>query len=170
MTRTNPLEGTTIRLTLTVDGQDRSADVDSRSLLVEALRDGFGATAPKVGCSTGDCGACTSQVDGRITKTCLRLAVSAEGSQVVTTQGLAADGELSFVQEAFWDEQAFQCGYCLSGMIFAATELLAKDPEPSDDDIRWALSGNLCRCTGYEAIVAAVRTAAVRQREHSQRH
>jgi carbon-monoxide dehydrogenase small subunit len=169
MTGTNPVEGTTTRLTLTVDGEHRSADVDSRSLLVEALRDGFGVTAPKVGCATGDCGACTSRVDGAITKTCLRLAVSAEGSEVVTTQGLAEDGELNFVQEAFWAEQAFQCGYCLSGMIFAATELLAKDPDPSDDDIRWALSGNLCRCTGYEAIVAAVRTAAVRQREHRQR-
>jgi aerobic-type carbon monoxide dehydrogenase small subunit (CoxS/CutS family) len=169
MTDRKPLEGTTVRLTMTVDGQARSADVDSRSLLVEALRDGFGVTAPKVGCATGDCGACTSQVDGHITKTCLRLAVSAEGSQVVTTQGLAEDGGLNFVQEAFWDEQAFQCGYCLSGMIFAATDLLAKQPDPSDDEIRWALSGNLCRCTGYEAIVAAVRTAAARQREHRQR-
>jgi aerobic-type carbon monoxide dehydrogenase small subunit (CoxS/CutS family) len=169
MTGTEPLAGTRTRLSLTVDGQERSADVDPRSLLVEALRDEFGVTAPKVGCATGDCGACTSQVDGLITKTCLRLAVSAEGSQVVTTQGLAEDGLLHLVQEAFWAEQAFQCGYCLSGMIFAATDLLARDPDPSDDEIRWALSGNLCRCTGYEAIVAAVRTAAARQRERPQR-
>ncbi|GAB3201443.1 (2Fe-2S)-binding protein [Nocardioides hungaricus] len=162
-------ESTSTRLSLNLDGAERTADVDPRSLLVEALRDDFGVTAPKVGCATGDCGACTSRVDGQITKTCLRLAVSAEGSQIVTTHGLAQDGELDVVQQAFWDEQAFQCGFCLSGMIFAASELLAENPHPSDEDIRWAISGNLCRCTGYEAIVAAVRTAAARQREIPER-
>jgi aerobic-type carbon monoxide dehydrogenase small subunit (CoxS/CutS family) len=153
---------TLVPLTLTIDGVPRTEAVDRRSLLVEALRDDFGATAPKTGCATGDCGACTCRVDGAVVKTCLQLAVAAQGSDITTIRGLAPRGELGPVQQAFWDEQAFQCGFCLSGMVLAAEDLLSRNPEPTDEEIRWAISGNLCRCTGYETIVAAVRTAAER--------
>lgn len=143
---------------MTINGEPRSAEVDGRMLLVDALRDAFGVTGPKIGCLTGDCGACTVTVDGRIVKSCLRLAVSAQDAEVRTLEGLTRDGELSPLQEAFWDNNGFQCGYCLSGMLFAAEDLLARTPDPSDAEIRAAISGNLCRCTGYDAIVAAVRS------------
>jgi aerobic-type carbon monoxide dehydrogenase small subunit (CoxS/CutS family) len=149
----------TTSLNLTIDGAARTAEIDPRMLLVEALRDGFDVTGPKVGCATGDCGACTVSLNGEITKSCLELAVAADGAEITTIEGLA-DGELSPVQQAFWDEYAFQCGFCLSGMLFAAHDLLARNPRPTDDEIRWAISGNLCRCTGYENIVSAVRAAA----------
>ena len=153
-----------VMLSLTVDGVPRTAEVDSRSLLVEALREDFGVTGPKIGCATGDCGACTCLKDGALVKSCLELAVAAEGSEITTIGGLAEEGELSTVQQAFWDEQAFQCGFCLSGMVLAAEDLLRRNPSPTDEEIRWACSGNLCRCTGYEPIIAAVRTAATRLR------
>jgi carbon-monoxide dehydrogenase small subunit len=129
-------------------------------LLVEALRDAFGVTGPKIGCLTGDCGACTVSMDAAIVKSCLKLAAAAEGSEIVTIEGLAPGEELTPLQHAFWDEHAFQCGYCLSGMLFAAEDLLSRNPTPTDEEIRAAIDGNLCRCTGYESIVAAVRTAA----------
>jgi aerobic-type carbon monoxide dehydrogenase small subunit (CoxS/CutS family) len=147
-------------LTLTINGAQRTAEIDTRLLLVEALRECFGTRGPKVGCATGDCGACTVSVDGQITKSCLRLAVSAEGCEVLTLEGLAGPDGLSPLQEAFWDQHGFQCGFCLSGMLFAARELLERNPAPSDTEIRAAISGNLCRCTGYEGIVASVRSAA----------
>ncbi|MCW3007936.1 MAG: carbon monoxide dehydrogenase small chain [Solirubrobacterales bacterium] len=153
---------TTIRVELTLDGVARTAEVPSGALLVEALREDFGTTGPKLGCATGDCGACTVRRDGEIVKSCLELAAGAQGCEIVTIEGLADGDELSPVQQAFWDEQAFQCGFCLSGMVFAAEDLLRSNPRPTDDEIRWAISGNLCRCTGYEAIVEAVRTAARR--------
>ena len=145
---------------LTLNGERRSAEVDPRMLLVEALRDAFGARGPKIGCLTGDCGACTVRVDGRIVKSCLQMAVAHDGAEVQTLEGLAEDGALSELQEAFWDAHAFQCGYCLSGMLFAAGDLLERTPSPSDEQIREAISGNLCRCTGYDPIVAAIRSVA----------
>jgi carbon-monoxide dehydrogenase small subunit len=145
---------------LTLNGERRTAEVDPRMLLVEALRDAFGARGPKIGCLTGDCGACTVRVDGRIVKSCLQMAVAHDGADVQTLEGLAEDGALTELQEAFWDEHAFQCGYCLSGMLFAAGDLLDRTPSPSDEEIREAISGNLCRCTGYDPIVAAIRAVA----------
>jgi aerobic-type carbon monoxide dehydrogenase small subunit (CoxS/CutS family) len=145
---------------LRLNGELRTAEVDPRMLLVEALRDAFGAHGPKIGCLTGDCGACTVRVDGAIVKSCLRLAVSADGAEVQTLEGLAGDGGLSELQHAFWDAHAFQCGYCLSGMLFAAGDLLERTASPTDREIRDAISGNLCRCTGYDPIVAAIRSVA----------
>jgi aerobic-type carbon monoxide dehydrogenase small subunit (CoxS/CutS family) len=146
-----------IELTLTLNGTERTADVDPRMLLVEALRESFGVTGPKVGCATGDCGACTVSADGAIVKSCLTLAAAAQGAHVTTIEGLGADGALTDLQQAFWDEYAFQCGFCLSGMLFAAQDLLDRNPHPTDAEIRTAISGNLCRCTGYDNIVSAVR-------------
>lgn len=148
-----------MELSITLNGTPRTSDVDARTLLVEALRDSFGTLGPKVGCATGDCGACTVRLDGHIVKSCLKLAVAAQGAEVTTIEGLASDDGLSRVQQAFWDSYAFQCGFCLSGMLFAAEDLLASNPSPSDEEIRSAIGGNLCRCTGYENIVAAVRAA-----------
>jgi aerobic-type carbon monoxide dehydrogenase small subunit (CoxS/CutS family) len=145
---------------LRLNGEQRAADVDPRMLLVEALRDAFGAHGPKIGCLTGDCGACTVRVDGAIVKSCLKLAVAAEGADVETLEGLADDGGLSALQQAFWDSHAFQCGYCLSGMLFAAGDLLERVESPTDAEIREAISGNLCRCTGYDPIVEAIRSVA----------
>jgi aerobic-type carbon monoxide dehydrogenase small subunit (CoxS/CutS family) len=145
-------------LSLTINGEPRTATVDPRQTLVEALREAFGVLGPKIGCATGDCGACTVEIDGRIVKSCLELAVASDGCEITTIEGLADNGELTPLQEAFWNENAFQCGYCLSGMLFAARDLLQRNPNPTDDEIRTAIGGNLCRCTGYESIVAAVRS------------
>jgi aerobic-type carbon monoxide dehydrogenase small subunit (CoxS/CutS family) len=145
---------------LRLNGEQRSADVDPRMLLVEALRDAFGARGPKIGCLTGDCGACTVRLDGTIVKSCLKLAVAADGAEVQTLEGLADDGGLGALQQAFWDAHAFQCGYCLSGMLFAAGDLLERVASPSDEEIREAISGNLCRCPGYDPIVEAIRSVA----------
>ncbi|ELS51058.1 (2Fe-2S)-binding protein [Streptomyces viridochromogenes] len=147
-------------VSITVNGVSHRIDVDVRLLLVEALREVLGLAGPKVGCRTGDCGACTVSVDGRAKKSCLSLAVAADGSDVTTLDGLADGDEPHPLQRAFCEEYAFQCGYCLSGMLFAARELLAVTPDPSDDEIGVALRGNLCRCTGYQNIVRAVRSAA----------
>jgi carbon-monoxide dehydrogenase small subunit len=149
-----------MELTLTLNGERRSASVDPRLVLADALRDGFGAVGLKMGCGTGDCGACTVRMDGRIVKSCLKLAVAAEGAEIQTLEGLAPDGELTRLQQAFWDEYAFQCGYCLSGMLFAAEDLLERTQSPTDGEIREAISGNLCRCTGYDTIVSAIRAVA----------
>ncbi|MGY1692058.1 (2Fe-2S)-binding protein [Geodermatophilus sp. SYSU D01105] len=145
-----------VELTLTVDGRRHTAAVDPRSLLLDALRDDFGATAPKAGCRTGDCGACTVRVDGAIAKSCLRLAVAEDGADVDTIASMADGEELTPLQRAFWDANAFQCGFCLSGMLFAAEDLLERVAAPTEAEVREALSGNLCRCTGYDAIVDAV--------------
>jgi carbon-monoxide dehydrogenase small subunit len=149
-----------MKLELTVNGERRVADVDSRSLLVEAIRDGFDLTGTHIGCLTGDCGACTVEVNGKIVKSCLELAVSAQEADVVTIEGLTEDGELTALQQAFWDEYGFQCGYCLPGMLFAARDLLSVTPSPNEHEIRYAINGNLCRCTGYHRIVKAIAAAS----------
>jgi aerobic-type carbon monoxide dehydrogenase small subunit (CoxS/CutS family) len=149
-----------LRLEMTINGEAREETIDGRMLLVDALRDAFGVTGPKIGCLSGDCGACTVMLDGRIVKSCLKLAVAAQGAEVRTLEGLAVDSELSPLQEAFWDFLGFQCGFCLSGMLFAAEDLLARIPDPTEREIREAISGNLCRCTGYDSIVAAIQSVS----------
>jgi aerobic-type carbon monoxide dehydrogenase small subunit (CoxS/CutS family) len=148
------------RLTLHLNGTESSADVDARALLVDALRDGFGISGVRTGCANGDCGTCTAMVNGTARKTCLILAHQAEGAQVTTLEGLARDNALHPVQQAFAESYAFQCGFCLPGMIFSAIELLAQEEQPDEPRIRGVISGNLCRCTGYHNIVVGVRRAA----------
>jgi aerobic carbon-monoxide dehydrogenase small subunit len=152
----------TVAVRATINGEERAAEVDPRLLLVEAIRDVFGLKGTHIGCLTGDCGACTVVVDGRIAKSCLMLAASADGREIVTVEGLAQNGELHPIQQSFWDEYGFQCGYCLPGMMFSVKELLEANPSPDEAEIRHALQGNLCRCTGYQKIVQAVGTAAER--------
>lgn len=152
----------TITLNVTVNGEARSVDVDPRRLLVEAIREELDLPGTHIGCLTGDCGACTIERDGKITKSCLVLAASAEGSEITTIEGLSDNGELSPLQQAFWDEYGFQCGYCLPGMLFAAKDLLEQNAKPNEDEIRHAINGNLCRCTGYDTIVKSIAEAANR--------
>ena len=147
------------RINVTVDGVNYSDDVEPRMLLVHYLREVLGKTGTPVGCDTSNCGACTVLMDGRSVKSCAVLSVQADGADVTTIEGLA-DGELHPVQRAFHTEHALQCGYCTPGMILAATDLLRDNPHPTDQEIREGLEGNLCRCTGYENIVRAVRRAA----------
>ena len=148
-----------MRVNLTINGQPRSDDVEPRVLLVHYLRDVAGLTGTHVGCETSLCGACTVLLDGQSVKSCSVLAVQADGAEITTIQGLA-NGGLHPLQRAFHEEHALQCGYCTPGMIMAASDLLRDNPHPSDDEIREGLEGNLCRCTGYENIVRAVRRAA----------
>ena len=149
-------------ITLTVNGVARSHEVEPRMLLVHYLRDVRGLTGTHVGCETSICGACTVLLDGQSVKSCTVFAVQAEGCQVTTIEGMAASGQLHPVQEGFWEKHGLQCGYCTPGMIIAAAQLLARHPEPDDDEIRHGLEGNLCRCTGYQHIVKAVRAAAAK--------
>ncbi len=148
------------QITVTVDGVKYSDQVEPRLLLVHYLREVVGKTGTPVGCDTSNCGACTVLMDGQSVKSCSVLAVQADGSDVTTIEGLA-NGELHPVQRAFHEEHALQCGYCTPGMIMAATDLLRDNPHPTEDEIREGLEGNLCRCTGYENIVRAVKRAAV---------
>ena len=148
------------RITMTVDGATVSDDVAPRTLLVHYLRETLGKTGTVVGCDTSNCGACTVHLDGQSVKSCNVLAVQADGSEVTTIEGLASDGELHPVQRAFHECHALQCGYCTPGMIMQSVDLLAQNPDPSEEQIRIGLEGNLCRCTGYQNIVQAVRTAA----------
>jgi aerobic carbon-monoxide dehydrogenase small subunit len=147
------------QITVTVDGVSYVDQVEPRLLLVHYLREVVGKTGTPVGCDTSNCGACTVLMDGQSVKSCAVLAVQADGSDVITIEGLA-NGELTPVQRAFHTEHALQCGYCTPGMIMAATDLLRDNPHPTDEEIRDGLEGNLCRCTGYENIVRAVRRAA----------
>ena len=150
---------------LTVNGVERHAAVEPRRTLADFLRDDLGLTGTHVGCEHGVCGACTVLVDGEPARSCLMLAVQADGLHVRTIEGLAdADGSLSPVQEAFRDEHGFQCGFCTPGFLMTVEAFLAENPDPSDTEIREALSGNLCRCTGYDSIVAGVKLAAERLR------
>ena len=142
-------------VTLEVNGVRRSADCADRTLLVEFLREGLGLMGTHMGCLNGDCGACTVRLDGQVVKSCLMLAATADGRAVTTVEGLAGETGLHPLQEAFWECDGFQCGFCLPGQLLASLDLLEANPRPSDDEIRAALSGNLCRCTGYSGIVAA---------------
>jgi carbon-monoxide dehydrogenase small subunit len=149
-----------VSVRLHVNGVEHHLEVEPRLLLVHALRDKLGLTGTHVGCDTSNCGACTVHLDGRAVKSCTVLAVQADGAEVTTIEGLASGGELHPVQEAFWNDHALQCGYCTPGMIMAAAALLAENPNPSEAEVRHALEGNLCRCTGYQNIVKAVLDAA----------
>lgn len=161
---THAAQADEVFLRLTVDGRDRTAPVDVRMTLVEALRERFEVYGPKQGCLSGDCGACTVQVDGVTRKSCLELAVAVDGAQIRTIEGMASGDRLTPVQEAFCAHGGFQCGFCLSGMLFAAEDLLTSNPDPSESEVREALRGNLCRCTGYtpivDSVLAAVRSTA----------
>jgi aerobic carbon-monoxide dehydrogenase small subunit len=148
------------RIHVNVDGVAYSDDVEPRMLLVQYLREDLGKTGTVVGCDTSNCGACTVHLDGRSVKSCSLLAVQADGHEITTIEGLASNGELHPVQQAFHDKHALQCGFCTPGMIMQSVDLLAENPNPSETEIREGLEGNLCRCTGYENIVRAVQQAA----------
>jgi carbon-monoxide dehydrogenase small subunit len=153
-----------VPVTITVNGQRVERVVEPRLLLVHFLRDVAGLTGTKVGCDTSQCGSCTVFLDGLTVKSCTRLAVQADGSSVTTIEGLAESGTLHAVQTAFWAKHGLQCGFCTPGMILASIDLLAKNPNPTPDQIRLGLEGNLCRCTGYQNIVRAVGEAAASAR------
>ena len=148
------------RISLTVNGTRHELEVEPRELLVYALREQLGLTGTNVGCDTSSCGACTVLVNGESVMSCTLLAVQADGQELTTIEGLAQDGELHPVQQAFHEAHGLQCGYCTPGMVMATVGLLAESPHPSEDEIRGALEGNLCRCTGYHNIVKAVQAAA----------
>ncbi len=155
----------TEHISLVVNGQPREGNVEPRRMLVQFLREDLELTGTHVGCDTSQCGACTVHVDGRAIKSCTMLAVQADGANVTTIEGMqAGDGALHPLQQAFWEKHGLQCGFCTPGMIMAAADLLARETEPSDDEIRDAIEGNICRCTGYHNIVAAIREAALTMR------
>lgn len=145
---------------LTINGTPRTDEVEPRLLLIHYLREVAGLTGSHIGCETSLCGACTVEVDGKAVKSCTMLTVQANGRSVLTIEGLAANGNLHPVQEAFWNEHGAQCGFCTPGMIMASKQLLERNPDPTDAEIRHGIDGNLCRCTGYQHIVNAVRAAA----------
>src|SRR5215208_3012135 len=148
-----------MRVSMTVNDSGQSHDVEPRTLLVQYLREACGLTGTKVGCDTSSCGACTVLVDGESVKSCTLLAVQADGSDITTIEGLATDGQLHPMQQAFMENHGLQCGFCTPGMVMAATSLLNEIPDPSEQDVRIGLEGNLCRCTGYHNIVQAVLAA-----------
>jgi len=156
---------TTQTLTLTVNGQERSVEVEPRLLLVHLLRQKLALTGTHVGCDTTSCGACTVLVDGTPVKSCTYFAVQAEGRSVTTVEGLMRDGGLHPVQQGFKEEHGLQCGFCTPGMLLVTSALLEENPSPSEEEIRWAISGNLCRCTGYQNIVKSVQWAAANRGE-----
>ncbi|PYO71146.1 MAG: (2Fe-2S)-binding protein [Gemmatimonadetes bacterium] len=147
-------------ITLTVNGVARTAEVEPRALLAYVLRDQLDLTGTHIGCDTSQCGACTVHLDGRAVKSCTVLAVQAEGRAITTIEGLSRNGTLHPLQQAFWEKHGLQCGFCTPGMIMTAADLLARNSNPTEGEIRHALEGNLCRCTGYQNIVAAVQAAA----------
>ena len=149
-----------MEISLSVNGVPRTADVEPRLLLVHLIREVFDLTGTHVGCDTTSCGACTVLLDGVPVKSCTVLAVQADGREVTTVEGLARDGGLHPIQEGFKEEHGLQCGFCTPGMMLVAKALLERNPDPTEEDIRWAISGNICRCTGYVNIVKAVRWAA----------
>ena len=148
------------QISMTVNGRSRKAQVEPRTLLVHFLREHLHLTGTHVGCDTTQCGACTVLVDGRAVKACTLFAVQADGCDITTIEGLAKNGELHPLQQAFWDQHGLQCGFCTPGMIMAAVDLLSANPHPSDREIREGIAGNFCRCTGYQHIVNAIQQAA----------
>ncbi len=151
---------TPVRVSMTVNGEQQTAEVEPRLLLVHFLRDHLGLTGTHVGCDTSNCGACTLHLDGDAVKSCTVLAVQADGSEVTTIEGIGSEGDLHPMQEAFWEHHGLQCGYCTPGMIMAGADIIKKNPNPSEEEVREGLAGNLCRCTGYHNIVKAVLSAA----------
>ncbi|AWR98789.1 glyceraldehyde dehydrogenase subunit gamma [Metallosphaera hakonensis] len=152
-----------VKITLKVNGKEIETEVEPRRLLVHVLRD-LGFTGVHIGCDTSNCGACTVILNGKSVKSCTLLAVEANNAEILTIEGLAKDGKLHPVQEAFWDKHALQCGYCTPGMIMQSVWLLKENPNPTEEEIREGISGNLCRCTGYQNIVEAIKTAAEKLR------
>lgn len=148
------------QITVTVNGQAQTQEVEARTLLVHFIRENLDLTGTHIGCDTTHCGACTVILDGRAVKSCTVFAVQADGKTLETIEGLAQNGELHPLQEGFWEKHGLQCGYCTPGMIMSASHFLAKNPDPTEEEIRHAISGNLCRCTGYNKIVEAVQFAA----------
>ncbi|HEY8369411.1 MAG TPA: (2Fe-2S)-binding protein [Thermodesulfobacteriota bacterium] len=153
-----------VPVSVTVNGVTHAVEVEPRLLLVHFLRETLGLTGTNVGCDTSQCGSCTVLIDGEAVKSCTVLAVQADGRQVTTIEGLARNGTLHPLQEAFWEKHGLQCGFCTPGMIMTAVDLLARNPNPTEAEIRHGLEGNLCRCTGYQNIVAAVQHAAARMK------
>ena len=149
-----------VPITVTVNGQLHAGDVEPRQLLVHFLRDTLGLTGTHVGCDTSNCGACTVHLNGDAVKSCTVLTVQADDAEVTTIEGMGSEGDLHPMQEAFWANHGLQCGYCTPGMIMAGADLIAKNPSPTEAEVREALAGNLCRCTGYQNIVKAVLSAA----------
>jgi carbon-monoxide dehydrogenase small subunit len=148
------------KINVTINGKSFFHEVEPRLLLIHYLRESAGFTGPHVGCETSICGACTVIVDGKAVKSCTMFAVQADGANVLTIEGLAVDGKLHAMQEAFWNEHGLQCGFCTPGMILTCKQLLDRNPHPSEEEIRHGIEGNLCRCTGYQHIVNAVKAAA----------
>ena len=149
-----------MKIRVTINGKSYSHDVEPRLLLIHYLREVVGLTGSHVGCETSLCGACTVELNGKGVKSCTMFAVQADGASVVTVEGLATDGKLHPVQEAFWNEHGLQCGFCTPGMIMASKQILDRTPKPTEEEIRHGLEGNVCRCTGYQHIVNAVKAAA----------
>lgn len=149
-----------INVTVTINGEKRSAEVEPRSLLVHFIRDHLGLTGTHIGCDTSQCGACTVVVDGQVVKSCTLLATQVDGSEIITVEGLGTVDNLHPIQKAFWEEHGLQCGYCTPGVMMASIGLLQSNPNPTDEEIREGLEGVICRCTGYQFIVNAVKHAA----------
>ena len=148
-------------VTLAINGSSRTVQIEPRALLVQVLRDDLNLTGTHIGCDTSQCGACTVLIDGKAVKSCTVLGVQAEGQEITTIEGLGSTGALHPLQQAFWDKHGLQCGFCTPGMIMTAVDLLATHPDPSEAEIRHAIEGNYCRCTGYQNIVSAIQAAAV---------
>jgi aerobic carbon-monoxide dehydrogenase small subunit len=149
-----------MNISLTINDKTYAHDVEPRLLLIHYLRETVGLTGPHIGCETSLCGACTIELNGKAVKSCTMFAVQADGAKLVTIEGLATDGKLHAMQEAFWNQHGLQCGFCTPGMIIASKQILDRNPDPSEQEIRHGLEGNLCRCTGYQHIVNAVKAAA----------
>ena len=149
-----------VPITVNVNGRSHSAEVEPRTLLVHFLRETLNLTGTKIGCDTSQCGACVVKMNGATVKSCTAFAVQADGADVVTIEGLAQDGNLTAVQEAFWNNHGLQCGYCTAGMIISVTEIIERNPNPTAEEVRAGLEGNMCRCTGYNNIVKAALAAA----------
>lgn len=150
------------QISVTINGEQKTVEVEPRTLLVHLVREDFSMTGTHIGCDTSSCGACTILLDGKSIKSCTVLAIQADGKSIQTVEGLAEPGTMSIIQEAFKECHGLQCGFCTPGMMMRATELLEQNPNPTEEEIRWGISGNLCRCTGYNNIVRAIQYAAAK--------